>query len=241
MTSTPTGQAVRRRASRAAGPAGGAAAETTTVRLDAPAPQANKPATKPATKPAPQATKPARTTAGKKQPRRPAHRMLVAAVALAFGLIAAGAAAVPVVYLLNQQKHAQALQARNQRFVDTATQLAVNMYSYKQDTIDENVNRMAASTSGPLHDKFSPNNIDVLKSFFRSTGGSAEAVVNGAALESFDDVADNAAVLVSLRVTMTDQNGNNQPSVPSRMRIIVHEDDNDRMTGYDLKWPDGGN
>jgi hypothetical protein len=25
------------------------------------------------------------------------------------------------------------------------------------------------------------------------------------------------------------------------MRVIVHEDDNGRMTGYDLKYPDGGN
>ena len=221
-TPEPPRQARRRRASRAAGPANGSAAEITAVVLEAATPQATRPAPV-------------------KPPRRPAHRMLVAVVALAFGCIAAGVTAVPVVYLLNQQKHAQALQARNQRFVDTATQLAINMYSYKQDTVGDNVNRMAASTSGPLHDKFSPNNIEVLKSFFRSTGGSAEAVVNGAALESFDDVADNAAVLVSVRVTMTDQNGNNQPSVPSRMRIIVHEDDNGRMTGYDLKWPDGGN
>jgi Mce-associated membrane protein len=226
---SPAPQAVRRRASRAAGPANGGAPETTAVRVQAP-----------------QAPNTANTanTANKagKPPRRPANRTMVAVAALVFGFIAAGAAAVPVVYGLNHQKHAQALQARNQRFVDTATQLAVNMYSYKQDTIEDNVNRMAASTSGPLHDKFSPNNIEVLKSFFRSTGGSAEAVVNGAALESFDDVANNASVLVSVRVTMTDQNGNNQPSIPSRMRIIVHEDENSgRMTGYDLKWPDGGN
>jgi Mce-associated membrane protein len=235
---SPAPQAVRRRASRAAGPANGGAPETTAVRVQAPqvlntANTANAANTANTASTANKADKP---------PRRPANRTMVAVAALVFGFIAAGAAAAPVVYLLNQQKHAQALQARNQRFVDTATQLAVNMYSYKQDTIEDNVNRMAASTSGPLHDKFSPNNIEVLKSFFRSTGGSAEAVVNGAALESFDDVANNASVLVSVRVTMTDQNGNNQPSIPSRMRIIVHEDENSgRMTGYDLKWPDGGN
>ena len=67
------------------------------------------------------------------------------------------------------------------------------------------------------------------------------AVVNGAALESIDGVTDNASVLVSVRVTVTDMNGVNKPSEPYRMRVIVHEDDNGRMTGYDLKYPDGGN
>ena len=50
-----------------------------------------------------------------------------------------------------------------------------------------------------------------------------------------------ATVLVSVRVTTTDANGNNQPSTPSRMRITVRQEDDGRMTGYDLKWPDGGN
>ena len=62
-----------------------------------------------------------------------------------------------------------------------------------------------------------------------------------AALESIDGVTDNASVLVSVRVTVTDMNGVNKPSEPYRMRVIVHEDDNGRMTGYDLKYPDGGN
>jgi Mce-associated membrane protein len=224
-TPSPSRQAVRRRASRAAGPANGSAAETTSVRLDAPQPAG---------------TRPARKTSA--PPRRRAHRRLVAASALAFGGIATAAIASVVVVMVIQQRHAHASEARNQRFVDTASQLAVNMYSYNQNNLDDSVNRMVNGTSGPLHDKFSQgNNLDLLKSFFRSTGGSAEAVVNGAALESVDDVSNNASVLVSVRVTMSDMNGNNQPSKPSRMRIIVHEDDNGNMTGYDLKWPNGGN
>ena len=67
------------------------------------------------------------------------------------------------------------------------------------------------------------------------------AVINGAALEKIDDVANNAAVLVSARVTVTDMEGTNKPSQPYRLRIIVHEDDNGHMTAYDLKYPDGGN
>ena len=50
-----------------------------------------------------------------------------------------------------------------------------------------------------------------------------------------------AAVLVSVRVTVTDIDGVNKPSQPYRMRVIVHEDDNGHMTGYDLKYPEGGN
>jgi hypothetical protein len=50
---------------------------------------------------------------------------------------------------------------------------------------------------------------------------------NGAALEGkIDEVAKNAAVLVSVRVTVTDLDGVNSPSRPYRLRVIVHEDDN---------------
>jgi Mce-associated membrane protein len=66
-------------------------------------------------------------------------------------------------------------------------------------------------------------------------------VVSGAALEKVDEIAKNASVLVSVRVTVTDINGVNKPSQPYRLRVIVHEDDNGHMSGYDLKYPDGGN
>jgi Mce-associated membrane protein len=48
-------------------------------------------------------------------------------------------------------------------------------------------------------------------------------------------------VLVSVRVTVSDIDGVNKPSMPYRLRVIVHEDERGRMTGYDLKYPDGGN
>ena len=85
------------------------------------------------------------------------------------------------------------------------------------------------------------DNVENLKAIFRDTNASSEAVINGAALEKIDDVANNAAVLVSARVTVTDMEGTNKPSQPYRLRIIVHEDDNGHMTAYDLKYPDGGN
>jgi Mce-associated membrane protein len=87
----------------------------------------------------------------------------------------------------------------------------------------------------------SNNNVENIKALFRDTHASSEAVINGAALEGIDSVTDNASVLVSVRVTVTDTDGVNKPSMPYRMRVIVHEDDNGRMTGYDLKYPNGGN
>ena len=230
MTSTPTRprQAVRRRASRAAGPAKGKTAEATAVRVETPVSAGATPARKSGRTAPP--------------PRRPAHRRLVAIVALTFGLVATGVLGAAVALMIVQKSNTEATQARNQRFVDTATQTVVNMFSFKQDTIDESVNQFYDSTSGPLRDMFSQsNNVENLKAIFRETGGSSETVINGAALESFDEISDNAAVLVSARVTASDMNGNNRPSQPYRLRIVVHEDEDGRMTAYDLNYPNGGN
>ncbi|MDT5330427.1 MAG: Mce-associated rane protein [Mycobacterium sp.] len=230
MTSTPTRppQDVRRRASRAAGPANGKAAEATVVRVE---------------KPFSASATPARRSRKAGPPaRRPAHRRLVATVALAFGFVATGVLGAAVAVMIVQKDNTEATQARNQRFVDTATQTVVNMFSFKQDTIDDSVNRFYNGTSGPLRDMLSQNNnVENLKAIFRDTGGSSEAVINGAALEGIDGISNDASVLVSARVTASDQNGNNRPSQPYRLRIVVREDDNGRMTAYDLKYPNGGN
>jgi Mce-associated membrane protein len=153
-----------------------------------------------------------------------------------------GVLATGLAFLVVQQRHAEAEQARQQRFVDTATQMVVNMFSYKPDNIDESVNRFVASTSGPLRGMLSHNNAaDNLKGLFRATNATSEAVVNGAALEGIDAVENNASVLVSVRVTVADMDGVTKPSMPYRLRVIVHEDETGKMTGYDLKYPDGGN
>ena len=230
MSSTPTspGKPVRRRASRPAGPTNGKAAEATAVRVPAADPVSATPARKVAAAVAPQ--------------RRLAPSRLVTVVALACGLVATSVVGAAVAVLIVQKNNAEAVQARNQRFVDTATQTVVNMFSFKQDSIDQSVDQFYNSTSGPLRDMFSQsNNVENLKAIFRETGGSSETVINGAALESFDDISDNAAVLVSARVTASDMNGNNRPSQPYRLRIIVHEDEDGRMTAYDLNYPNGGN
>ncbi len=175
-------------------------------------------------------------------PRRPAHRRLVGLIALAAGLVGIAVLAGGLGVEVYQQRQADAKQAREQRFVDTATQTVVNMFSYTPDTIDQSVARFVDGTSGPLRGMLSSNNnVENIKALFRHTDATSEAVVNGAALEGIDAVTDNASVLVSVRVTVTDTDGVNKPSEPYRMRVIVHQDDNGRMTGYDLKYPDGGN
>lgn len=225
---------VRRRASRAAGPAKGEAREDAPVTVEV--------AAAPKAKPKPPAKPVATLKPVKPPPRRRPNRALVLWTSFAAALVAVGALAGCLVALIVSQRHADTAQARDQRFVDTATQTVVNMFSYKQDNIDESVNRFYNGTSGPLRGMLGANNnIENLKGLFRSTNATSEAVVNGAALEGIDSVTDNASVLVSVRVTVADIDGTNKPSMPYRLRVIVHEDEQGRMTGYDLKYPDGGN
>jgi Mce-associated membrane protein len=229
-TQQPTTQRVRRRASRAAGPAKAESASDATVAASV---------KEEATPRRPAKKKPARV---KPPPRRQPHRVLVGWIWFAAAVLAIGALAGCLTALVVQHRHAEAQQARDQRFVDTATQTVVNMFSYKQDNIDESVNRFVNGTSGPLRGMLSANNnVDNLKGLFRATNATSEAVINGAALEGIDTVTDNASVLVSVRVTVADIDGVNKPSMPYRLRVIVHEDEAGRMTGYDLKYPDGGN
>lgn len=179
---------------------------------------------------------------GERPARRAANSRLVAVISLAMGLPAIAVLAAGLAVLIIGQRHAEVDQARDQRFVDTARQLVVNMFSYTPDSIDQSVNRFVDGTSGPLRGMLSANNnVENLKGLFRSTQATSEAVINGAALESIDPATENASVLVSVRVTVSDMDGVNKPSMPYRLRVIIHQDDAGRMTGYDLKYPDGGN
>ncbi|MGP4055034.1 mammalian cell entry protein [Mycobacterium sp. 4D054] len=222
--SVPTPQRVRRRASRAAGPAKAEATPSPaglSVEVSAPVRSA-RPVGPP--------------------PRRRPHRQMVAILSIAITAVAVGALVAAVVMMVGQQSAIEAKQDRERRFVDTAAQSVVNMFSYTQNTIDESVDRFVDGTSGPLRAMMTQEgNVENLKLLFRDTNASSEAVVNGAALEEIDEIAQNAKVMVSVRVTVTDLDGNNAPSEPYRMRVIVHEDDNGHMTAYDLKYPDGGN
>ncbi len=220
---------VRRRASRAAGPTGAAAEEVTTTAV----PGGSSIGT------APRAPK---LTPLKAPARRRSHRTLVALVAAAVLGVATVTVGALSYVMFGQQRTVDAVQARDESFVDTGKQTVINMFSYTQDTIDESVNRFIDGTSGPLRDMMSQgSNADNLKALFRDTNASSEAVINGAALEKVDEIAGNASVLVAVRVTVTDVDGVNSPTRPYRLRVIVHEDDNGHMTGYDLKYPDGGN
>ncbi|MFZ0231055.1 MAG: mammalian cell entry protein, partial [Mycobacterium sp.] len=170
---------VRRRASRAAGPTGNEAA-TATVQVGTAAPPVRRPA----------------VSAGP-PPRRPAHRRLVGWVALAFGLSGIAVLAGGLAFEMIQQRHADTSQAREQRFVDTATQTVVNMFSYTQDNVDQSVGRFVDGTSGPLRGMLSSNNnVENIKALVRHTNASSEAVINGAALEDIANVTANASVLV---------------------------------------------
>ncbi len=218
----------RRRASRAAGPASRDATEpevlTMTVPVDGPAPTQSR---SDAPGPPP-----------RRQPRRTAVAVTAAITAAVLLGVLGGAAAI----LWHGQRDADAKALRQQQFVDTGAQTVVNMFSYTPDTIDASVNRFMDGISGPLRDMMSQNNnAENLKAMFRDTNATSEAVINGAALEAIDEDHNNGSVLVAVRVTVTDIDGVNKPSQAYRLRVIVHEDDNGKMTGYDLKYPEGGN
>lgn len=210
----------RRRASRAAGPAGDAV-EPTAVQVTVPSRATVHPA-RPAGPP----------------PRRRPNAAKTAKVAGAAGLAGTVVLGGLVTALVVQYRHADAMQQRDQRFVDTAVQTVYNMYTYTPETLSEQVDRFVAGTSGPLKDTMAAN-ADNLKALLRGTNHSSEAVINAAALEGVDDVAGNASVLVAMRATATDADGVNKPSQPYALRLIVHEDEAGNMTAYDLKWPDG--
>ena len=117
------------------------------------------------------------------------------------------------------------------------------MFSYTQNDIDESVEpvRQQHQRTAARHDEPGPATSRTSRLLFRDTNASSEAVINGAALEKIDDDRRHGRVLVAVRVTVTDLDGNNAPSKPYRLRVIVHEDDNGHMSFYDLKYPDGGN
>ncbi|MDY6996003.1 MAG: mammalian cell entry protein [Actinomycetota bacterium] len=227
-TSRDDGRPGRRRASRAAGPANRTAGESGPGGVVAAPPDG--------------ATRVRPVRPAGPPPRRAPHRGRVALVSVLTLVVMAVGLGVGVGVLAQRQHQIQAEQDRDQRFVDTASQLVVNMFSYTQDNIDDSVDRFVDSTSGPLRDMLSQdNNVENLKAIFRDTNASSEAVINGAALEDIDEFTQNASVLVAVRVTVTDIDGTNKPSQPYRLRVIVHEDDAGHMTGYDVKYPDGGN
>ncbi|BDB45201.1 mammalian cell entry protein [Mycobacterium kiyosense] len=212
----PTTQRVRRKAARAAGPP-----KTQQVEREATAGAAETVVVAPKKTAHPAAASKTRPTVRPPRRRQP-NRRVVGWVSLVAAVMVIAALTAGVTALVTQHRNARAEQAREQRFVDTATQTVVNMYSHTMDNIDEAVSRFVNGTSGPLRAKFGAENIEILKTIFRKTNSSSEAVITGAGLESIDSVSDNAAVLVAVRVTVADMDGVNKPSEPYRMRVIVH-------------------
>jgi len=234
----PTTQRVRRRASRAAGPPKGASVSVPEAEDAGEVTAAVAVKTKPAPK---RSAKSGKSVNARPPRRRRPNGRMVGWVSLAASVLVISGLVWGVLVLAGQHRTADARQAREQRFVDTASQTVVNMYSYTQDTIDESVTRFVNGTSGPLRSKFGAENVEFLKQLYRKTNATSEAVINGAALESIDNVSDNASVLVAVRVTVADVDGVNKPSEPYRLRVIVHQDERGQMTAYDLMYPNGGN
>ena len=231
-TSMPPVTRARRRASRPAGTAG--SAEATVLDVAVPSTASKTSSTQSVTSKARPAIQ---------VPRRQPHRSLVMTIGLAVVAVLVAALAGGTWFLRHGNGQIEATQDRDQRFVDTAKQTVVNMFSYTQNTVDESVNRFVNGIGpGPLRDMMNQsNNADNLKYLFKQTQANSEAVITAAALESIDNTSNIAKVLVTVRVTLSDMNGVNQPSTPYRQRVFIREDDSGHMAAYDIKYPDGGN
>ena len=227
-TSEPPVSRVRRRASRPAGPV--ELAESSGAALDMSVPVAT-------------ADTATAQWISVQAPQRQPHRSLVMAVGVGVAALLVVLLALGSALLWHGNGQIEAAQDRDQRFVDTAKQTVVNMFSYTQDTVDQSVNRFINGVGpGPLRDMLSQNNNgDNLKYLFKQTQSNSDAVITAAALESVDETSKIAKVLVTVRVIMSDMNGVNQPSKAFRQRILVREDDNGHLSAYDVKYPDGGN
>ena len=227
-TSEPPVSRVRRRASRPAGPV--ELTESSGAALDLSVPVAV----------ADTATTPRIAV---QAPQRLPHRPLVTAVGVGVAALLVVLLAVGSALLWHGNAQIEAAQDRDQRFVDTAKQTVVNMFSYTQNNVEESVNRFINGVGpGPLRDMLSQNNNgENLKYLFKQTQSNSDAVITAAALESVDETSKIAKVLVTVRVTMSDMNGVNQPSKAFRQRVFVREDDNGHLSAYDIKYPDGGN
>lgn len=231
-TSKPPVTRARRRASRPAGTAG--SAEATVLDVAVPSTASKTSSTESVTSKARPAIQ---------VPRRQPHRSLVMTIGLAVVAVLVAALAGGTWFLRHGNGQIEATQDRDQRFVDTAKQTVVNMFSYTQNTVDESVNRFVNGIGpGPLRDMMNQsNNADNLKYLFKQTQANSEAVITAAALESIDNTSNIAKVLGTVRVTLSDMNGVNQPSTPYRQRVFIREDDSGHMAAYDIKYPDGGN
>ena len=180
----------------------------------------------------------------KPPPRRQPHRVLVGWISLAAALLAIGALAGGLACAdLSSSAQAEAQQARDQRFVDTATQTVVNMFSYKQDNIDESVNRFVNGTSGPLRGMLSANNnVENLKApvppHQRDIGSGRQRRCSGKHRRGRTTTPRCWCRCGSRSPTST-----GSTSHPCRIGCgsSCTRTSTGRMTGYDLKYPDGGN
>lgn len=116
------------------------------------------------------------------------------------------------------------------------------MFSYMLDIIDESVNWFVNGISGLLCGMLNVNNnVDNFKGLFWVINVILEVVVNGVVLEGIDEISDNVLVLVLVWVMVVDIDGVNKLFMFYCFWVIVYEDENGWMIGYDLKYLDGGN
>lgn len=120
-----------------------------------------------------------------------------------------------------------------QPYVDAATRLSKQMFTYEHGNEAAAVQSMLAQSTGALRERLTQDgNVEKLTQLFRDTNASSVATVDSAGLESFD--GSTAVVLVALSVQV-----GTQASTHYRQRVSVVKEGNTLMVS-DVKYPDGG-
>lgn len=121
-----------------------------------------------------------------------------------------------------------------QPYVDTASSYVQNMYTYTADSVDRTVEQSLATSTNPLHDTLS-DSAGELKALLRDQGSSS-CTINSTGLEALNGT--EASVLVAMRATVTNADGQAGPSTPYAIRVMVRQVGG-QLKVADLKWPDG--
>lgn len=169
--------------------------------------------------------------------RAPARSRVAVLIPAILLMLLVAASAFATTQFLRAAPGPASTKAQWQPYVDAATNYVTAMYSYTQDSLDADLERALALSTGALHDQLAKNT-EMVKSVMRAAHGSSACTIEGAGLESLAEA--EGSVLVALKATITDAVGDTQPAQSYRLRLKVVPAD-DALKVAEMTFPDGGN
>ncbi|MGL4307159.1 MAG: hypothetical protein ACRCSF_13520 [Mycobacteriaceae bacterium] len=133
-------------------------------------------------------------------------------------------------YLIKQDN--QALEAKRQNYIDLARQTAMNITSISADTVQQDMDRLIALSSGELKDDLTGRQQNFV-TLVQTAQISFDGEILEAALESIE--GNDGKVLVVAQSRIKDPTSTEQPNRAARVRITIH-DDNGVLTASKVEW-----